>query len=550
MTSNYEKQIHKFSEDATAVHGDKYSYASTQYDPENFKYSIKCNTCKTIFWSQRNTHINRKQGCPLCNRKAKLSPEEMYNRLVSIHGDDYDYSEAVFQNTYIPFKVICKKTKLPFYPTFINHYYSGTKCPCCYGSLKKDTEIFITSSKKIWGDKFDYSKVKYENNLTKVELICKDHNSSFFQTPKTHFRGRNGCIYCSNKIPITTESFIQSANKVHGDGKYGYSQSNYITTDTKLKIECFKSGHGFFEQTPHNHVSLQQGCPKCGNNLSKPELEIGDFISQFATVQRRVRGILQSKELDIFLPDQKIAIEYNGLYWHSEKNVGKNYHLDKLIECNKNNIRLIHIFEDEWLEKPDIVKNRIKSILGIDEKVFARKTNIKIIDWKITSEFLDRFHIQGKGSPTPINLGLIDSAGSLVAVMTFSKYRFESSKENEFELVRYCSKNTIVGGFSKLLTYFIKLIKPAKVVSYSDRRWSIGNVYEKNGFLNVGTSDPGYFWVKGKKRYSRILFQKHKLKNVLEKFDESLTEYQNCIANGYSIIWDCGHDKWSLDLNK
>jgi hypothetical protein len=484
------------------------------------------------------------------SNNKKLTLEEVILRAKKIHGDAYDYSKVVYKSYNDNIEIICKTTGKSFLATPANHINLGTRCPCCYGATRRTTESFVEKALEIWGQRFDYSNVVYINNHTKVNLRCIEHDFAFKQAPKKHLLGQNGCQVCTNKTPITTEIFTKLARAVHGE-TYDYSLVNYVGTDKKVKIICHEQfinsevEHGIFEQTPHNHISLRQNCPISSKTKSKPEIDLLGLLEGF-DVKYRAKILNNKRELDIYVPSLKLGIEYNGLYWHSEeKKTDKNYHALKTEECKKLGIRLIHIFEDEWLEKREIVTARIKSILGRDTRTYARNTIIKELSWKETAEFLDKKHIQGAGRPTGRNIGLFLS-DALVAVMTFSELRFEEKEKNVYELVRYCSEGTVVGGFSKLLNHFIKSASPKKIISYSDRRWSIGEVYFKNGFNKVATTDPGYFWVKSKKRFSRFMFQKHKLKDKLEKFDENLTEEQNCIMNGYSKIWDCGHDKWEL----
>ena len=172
------------------------------------------------------------------------------------------------------------------------------------------------------------------------------------------------------------------------------------------------------------------------------------------------------------MPHKKLAIEFDGLYWHSEETgKNKNYHLNKTELCEKQEIQLIHIFENEWLTKQDIVKSRLKNLLGIYDKiVYSRKCEIKEVDSKISKKFQDEYHIQGSVN-SKISLGLYYQ-NKLISLMTFGKCRFD--KKHEWELLRFCNKlgYHIPGSASKLLKYFEKTYKPISLVSYADRRWS------------------------------------------------------------------------------
>lgn len=253
------------------------------------------------------------------------------------------------------------------------------------------------------------------------------------------------------------------------------------------------------------------------------------------------RSILNGKELDIYIPEKNIAIEYNGLYSHifrpwEEKDClikGPKYHLEKTTKCLEKQIQLLQFFSDEWIFKKEIVQSIIKSKLGLTEKIYARKCKIKEIDINTKNTFLNQNHIQGEDK-SKIKLGLFYD-DNLVAVMTFCNSRF--NKNFKWELSRFsCLKGfTIVGGFSKLLKFFTAN-NIGGVVSYADRRISNGNVYYKNGFKLIRVNKPSYFYVDKNylQRYNRMKFQK---KNIGAY---NCTEYEKAREMGFEKIWDCG----------
>ena len=314
---------------------------------------------------------------------------------------------------------------------------------------------------------------------------------------------------------------------------------NY-SADTLLKFKCKKCGNEF--ETYH-YNGYHKHCPICyPKYISNPEREILNFLETLNVVLKtNDRNQIKPLELDIYIPEKKLAIEFDGLYWHSDdKRIDKNYHLNKTLACEQHNIQLIHIFENEWLTKQDIVKSRLKNLLGIyDKVVYARKCTIKEVDSKISKEFQEENHIQGSVN-SKVNLGLYYQ-DELISLMTFGKCRFD--KKHEWELLRFCNKlgYHIPGSASKLLSYFEENYKPTSLVSYADRRWSQGKVYEKLGFKFSHASTPNYWYWKKGILYSRLQFQKHKLKDLLEHFDEKLSEVENMKANGYNRIFDCGN---------
>ena len=315
--------------------------------------------------------------------------------------------------------------------------------------------------------------------------------------------------------------------------------------NTQYEFECKQCGKHFMSLHKNG---LHKKCPHCFPKIegtSILEKQISDFILQSINpldVILNTRSIIYPQELDIYIPKKKLAIEFDGLYWHSEEEKpDKSYHLNKTLDCEKQGIQLIHIFENEWLTKQEIVKSRLKNLLGVYDKiVYARKCEIKEVDSKTSKEFQEENHIQGSIN-SKVNLGLYYQ-DELISLMTFGKCRFD--KHHEWELLRFCNKlgYHIPGAASKLLSYFEENYKPTSLVSYADRRWSQGKVYEKLGFTFSHASAPNYWYIdQFNILESRVKYQKHKLKKLLENFDENKTEVENMKANGYNRIFDCGN---------
>jgi len=279
------------------------------------------------------------------------------------------------------------------------------------------------------------------------------------------------------------------------------------------------------------------------------ELELIEYIKTFYdndVLHNKYKII--DKQLDVYVPDKQIAYEIDGLHWHSE-DFGKSssYHLNKTVDCESKGIQLFHIYDNEWITKKGIWKSVIKDSLGIHDVVIgARQTTLREITSKEARVFCQFNHLQGSTN-TSFNYGLFYD-NELVAVMTFSKARYGTY---DYELQRFCCKlgYKIHGAASKLLKAFTDKHK-GSLVSYANRRWSKGSLYEKLGFEFINNTEPSYFYFKHNEYelYSRIKFQKHKLKEILEHFDENLSEWENMKANGYDRIWDCGNKVYVLNI--
>ena len=498
-------------------------------------------------------HLFEGQGCPVCRyiksaKSKRRTFDELVNDAKKVHGDKYDYSLITdYKNDRIKYPIICPEHGI-FYQTMNNHITGKQGCPTCGRNLADEkrrltTEEFVEKARKVHGNKYDYSKVNYVASDEKVCIICPEHGE-FWQTPSNHLMGQR-CPQCGNISRgilkrLTTEEFVEKARKVHGN-KYDYSKVNYVTSDEKVCIICPE--HGEFWQSTGNHLQ-GNGCPKCVPLYSKPENKALQFVYDVLgkeNVETRNRIILRGKELDIYIPSKRIAIEFDGIFWHNELTKDKYFHINKTIECEKNNIHLFHIFEDEWKYKQDIIKSMLLNIFDkTPNKIMARKCEIREVSTHEASTFLDNNHLQGKcGSSVKLGLYYNDE---LVSLMTFGKSRhFVGNGKHQWELLRFCNKlNTnVIGGASKLLKHFIKLYNPEEIVSYADRRWSTGNLYNVLGFKLYNKSQPNYYYVIGDKRYYRFNFRKSIL---VKKYGcpENMSEHEFCLSQHWYRIYDCG----------
>ena len=325
---------------------------------------------------------------------------------------------------------------------------------------------------------------------------------------------------------------------------------NDLNKDCKIyEWKCLKCGNNF---STHIHKTLHipefPYLPRCLNcypfnvGQSNMERQVVDFISEIfpGNIETKDRKIIAPYQLDIVIPQKKIAIQFNGSYWHASQFKDKNYHLNKTQMCQKNGYKLIHIFQYDWLQKKDIIKAKLKAILGIDQvPIYARKCQIKQITTKQKNIFLNLHHIQGEDK-SKIKLGLFYK-NQLVAVMTFGKPRF--NKNYQFQLIRYASKSgyRVLGGAGKLLKYFQKNYNPKSIITYADRSYSQGNMYKQLGFNLLNISEPNYCYLNHDLILSRYQCQKSKLKNILKNFNSNLTQSENMSLNGFTTIYDCGN---------
>jgi hypothetical protein len=313
-------------------------------------------------------------------------------------------------------------------------------------------------------------------------------------------------------------------------------------------FKCEK-GHEFqiksdnYSSRISNNIPICTICNPIGDSQSIKEKELFEYIRSIydGEIIQSYRDIM---EIDIYLPNLKIGFEFNGLYFHSDKYKDKWYHLNKTKYFKEKDIKIIHIWEDDWINKKSIVKSQIRNLINKNFiKIFARKCDIVEVDSKNSNCFLNENHIQGSDRSS-VKIGLYYN-NKLVSLMTFD--RFEGRKkmpEGEWNISRFCSNlnSSVIGGASKLLRYFIKKYKPSRLISYSDRDWSVGDLYFNLKFNKLYETKPDYKYIFKGVRVNKSRFRKSKLKTELTE-----SEYMRNI--NINKVWDCGKVKFEMIIN-
>jgi DNA-directed RNA polymerase subunit RPC12/RpoP len=424
-----------------------------------------------------------------------------------------------------------------------DHWINGSRCPYCEGNAKLTIEHIRSELNK---EGYELLTTEYINSGSKLLTICpRGHNYSIsWNNWSQGYR----CSTCSNRVKKNQDII---SNEIEKEG-YSLLYNNYHNNKEKLIFKC-PNNHEY-EVSWSNWISRGSRCTKC--SLSGTSIQENDLFAFVFSICgdaiRFDRKIINPYELDIVIPSKKVAIEYCGLYWHSEiMGKDRDYHVNKRKMCEDSGYLLITIFEDELINKRDIVFSRLKSILdnSLLNKIYARKCVISTIDSKESYDFCNDNHIQGYSVGTFISLGAFYN-NELVGVMTLSKpsiakgYKSYSSKV--LELSRFCTKLDcrVIGLFSKMLKFFNNTYGNYTIFSYADCRWSSGNLYDRNGFKFVGVTKPNYWYFKqNNKRFHRFALRKTKDES------KSTTEWDLRRAQGWNRIWDCGNLKFVLKNN-
>lgn len=401
----------------------------------------------------------------------------------------------------------------------------------------------------------------YENHLTSVHKITDEQ--------KMELNRKDSRLFINFKRKYDRYEDLNDEDnfticKICGD-KMKQINNQHLNKKHNITVNEYKEKYGSDSLiSKRTQILLNENLKEMGklikfSNTSKPELELSEFLTTLGVEHtRNNRNIIKNnKEIDIFIPKLNLGIEYDGILWHSE-NFGKksfNYHLNKTIEMNELGYKLIHVFEDEWVYKKDIVLNKIKYLTGNfnGSKIRASSCNIEQIDSRLKNDFLNRFHIQGEDKSTVCYGAYWNN--TLVGVMTFMKSRGVNKITNQintFELSRFTTNYnfSIMGLGNKMLKHFINEHNPYRVISFADIRWTLdskNNLYTKMGFNLVNTSPPNYFYFGSDlRRHHKFNFIKNKILKKFPELDKSLTESELMNELGYDRIWDCGLYKYEL----
>jgi len=345
--------------------------------------------------------------------------------------------------------------------------------------------------------RYDYSRISNDvSDGSKVDIKCNACNTWFTQLLSNHKKGHGCSCNRKNVVSKSRRSTIDTIRNIETNRPNTFMfdkwTSEFIGSFDKPSTGCKKCGE-YFNPAVNDLLRNKHNCPKCSKSFSNEENEVLEFIKSIydGKVISQSFDIISPKQIDIYLPKLNLAIEYCGVYWHTEK-----------------------FLRDRKLCK------------------------IKPINNKIRKTFLNKNHIQGDGQGK-FSYGLYYE-DELIACMTFKHI-----KNNDYYLNRYATSKQIPGGSSRLLKHFQRNHEWNQIISFADLRWSDGNLYEQTGWKldRVLPEDYSYFY-KGKVHH-KFNFRRRQLQNIMqESFDSDKTEYQNCLDFGIYRLWDCGKNRY------
>lgn len=521
-----------------------------------------------------NNNITSLPLCPITNKPLKfLHSKKRYAKCTG-QSNSYNIIDRNKKNNNLSKNKI--NNNKSYKENLLNKYRSQN-----YTLIDKEDVIDFIDKRILKTDKGrNHQFINIGHIRSDIDMLCSimhytkflpiDENvnwSERFFCIKNNIQSKNKCLYCNN--PTTYINYIKNYNQVCNSrecisrlgGRNRHNKLKEIIIDNitnagytilsfpdrldkeLIKLKCNKCEHTFETIISCGRGHKRIRCKGCEPS-SKYEIEIQQFLqSNDISFDANVRNIIPPRELDIYIKQSNVAIEFNGVYWHSDEYVDKNYHYQKTEKCKERNIELIHIFEHQWEYKSEICKSIILNKLNkTANRIYARKCDVREINSKQKNEFLERNHMQGKDS-SKIKLGLFHN-DELVSVMTFGIPRF--NKNYEWELIRFCNSInvSVIGGASKIFKYFEKNYNPSSIISYCDLSRYSGNLYFNLGFKLKENTSPNYMWLHPQNNIivPRYKSQKHKLKSLLgDQYDPNLSEAQNMKNSKFVRIYDCGN---------
>lgn len=491
----------------------------------------------------------------------------------------YDFSRARYTHALKPITGIVCPDHGEFKQYSAQLRKNGSGCPVCGDLVRRakrrsPQEDIIARATEVHAGFYAYDRAVYRNLITKFTVTCPRHGD-FDTTPANHLKGR-GCPNCAEytrgkrKDPVAAArktadtklanhavDFERAAREVHGD-MYDYSAVVYAGRKKPVTILC--PTHGAFSQTPGHHLKRAHGCPECSHHRSKGEAALAKFMSTFVEIEERNRRVIAPKEIDIYAPAQKLAVEYCGEYWHAasspeEERTDRTRHLDKLRACEAAGLRLLTVYESEWLARPRAIRRLIRNALGKARgSVMARKCSVEVLGSAEAAAFFDRYHPQGGagwGQTYALRYG-----NKVVACMrfTFGANDRGTNAERVWTLTRYATRVSVPGGASKLFAAFIADTGADLVKSFSDNRYFTGVMYDRLGFTMEEETPPDYQVYHPKTGLlPKTAWQRKNIparmrdigdKGYFDPVKDPRSERDMTYALGAQRMFDCGKKRW------
>lgn len=486
--AKFKKPLSETHPDIAAQWSDRNEVSPDEVGPGTVKPYWWVGSCGHEWQAPPNSRTNKRSGCPYCSRNgSKVLPGE--NDLATVRPD-------------------------------IAKDWHPTKNTVSASTLRPKSDV------KVWW--------------------LGECGHEWLMRVASRTSGGQGCPVCASRRVIPGENDFKSrhpglAMEWHPENDKAPEEVSWSSA-YKAKWVCLK-GHEF-EVSVNQRSFRGSGCPSCAatSYVSRAEKELSDWVSaqvKTDTTYRQLKGV---HEVDILCQDQMVAIEFNGLYWHSDSHKTRRYHYLKSKAVENHGYQLIHVWEDDWTYRRPVVEKMLKRKLGVsnETRLNARGLTYRQVSSSGANKFLEENHIQGASGGSW--RGGLFHGEELVALMLMKR-----RSEGHYELTRFATSAIVRGGHSKLLKRFIEEAQPKSIVTFADRCVSDGGLYESCGFKRDGELAPDYMYRVGTRREHKFNYRKARFKNDPNlKYEEGLTERQLAELNGLERIYDAGKVRWVL----
>lgn len=561
------------------VHGDRYDYSLAQYTGQNNKVKIICKQ-HGEFEQVVRTHWEG-HGCRRCSYDRStvsqyIPREEVISRIEQASPGKFKVVTQGHLPTHSKMEVECLQHG-GVYPTTPKRMMRGQNpCKICFGigakargvAMRMPREEQLNKIEQVFPGKFKVVTQGFTLSHSSIELQCLQHGTICNTTPNSILAGRNPCGVCNGiKLKVMGEArrrpYTTMVSKIEQifPGNFEVLTQEFTPNHSKMGLQCLH--HGIVcRATPHGMlIDKCNPCPSCSNKKSKGEQAVADFLSVFTPIVQRDRTLIAPKELDIYLPDHKIAVEFCGEYWHSvkskeEEKEGRLKHYNKYMACKAIGIRLITIWAEEWEQRQPQIQRLLRNAMGKSKgKLMARKCDLRKVPTPEARVFYDKHHPQG-GAGGGVHYGLYWK-DVLVACQRFAfgaNDRGSSGNNRQWTLGRYATRVSVSGGSSRLFKAFLADEKPTLVKSFSDNRFFVGGMYIQLGFILEVDVKPDYtVWsprigIKPKPHYQRRALQArlidHNMPDIYTHETDPRTEAEMTFLMGCGRLYDCGKKRW------
>jgi hypothetical protein len=570
------KAVKGFWQKVTVMYGDRYSYEKFEYLGASTKTTVTCRLHGDFV--TKPTYLINGSGCPACGkekveatgRKRRLGMESFRQKALTVHGNTYEYPDQEYVSNKDKIRIVC-----PVHGEFLqkpNGHLGGKGCPACGKEAAKQSNAVVSAAvgavllDRLQGINPDwqYDLPSYRGMSKPLRAVCRLHGQ--FEAWPNNILSNRACPGCGKakhsealqKRRLTLEEVARRGGEVYGE-LFEYLKVEHTGHGAMIYGRCTKHD-AEWRQAADGHAKYNP-CGLCTKHLSRGEDQVFRFLSNLTRAEQRNRSILRPKELDIYLPDANMAVEYCGEYHHSagakdEEPIARKKHIAKYRACKEQGIRLITLWESEWKERNYAVRRLLRNAVGRSKgKLMARKCELRRVSTQEARPFYERYHPQG-GAGHGEHYALFWK-GKMVACMRFvlgANDRGAGAGNRTWTLGRYATRITVAGAASRLFKAFLQDFEPPVVKSFSDNRFFDGGMYEQLGFcLEAEVGEDYVVWspklgILPKPHYQRRVLHKRLAEHGLdERFDHETdprTEAEMTYLMGARRLYDCGKKRW------